>query len=196
MPSMKSICIYCASSPGHDSLYAETAAQVGQTLARRGLTLVYGGGAVGLMGIVADAALQADGEVIGVIPHFLNTKEVGHTEVTTLYRVDSMHERKLKMSKLADGFIALPGGFGTLEELAEILTWAQLGLIEKPIGLLNVKGYYDHLITLFDHMVSEGLLKQANRDMLLVDTSIEGLLEQFKNYKPVPVKKWLKPEGT
>ena len=193
---MKSICVYCASSPGHDSIYVETATKVGKTIAQEGLQLVYGGGAVGLMGTVADAALQAGGEVIGVIPHFLNTKEVGHKEVTKLYTVDSMHERKLKMSELADGFIALPGGFGTLEELAEVLTWAQLGLIEKPIGILNVKGYYDHLIALLDNMVSEGLLKQANRDMLLIDTSISGLIEQFKVYKPVPVKKWLKPEGT
>lgn len=193
---MKNICVYCASSPGFEDVYMKAAETTGHFLAANGYRLVYGGGSVGLMGQVADACIAKGGEVIGVIPHFLNTREVGHKGLTELIAVESMHERKLKMSELADAFIALPGGFGTLEELAEILTWAQLGLVEKPIGILNVNGYYDHLIALLDNMVSQGLLKQENRDMLLVDTTIDALIDQFVNYKPIPVKKWLNMEGT
>lgn len=193
---MKKICVYCASSPGFEDVYMKAADTTGQYLAANGYGLVYGGGSIGLMGQVADACMKNGGEVIGVIPHFLNTKEVGHKELTQLITVESMHERKLKMSELADGFIALPGGFGTLEELAEILTWAQLGLVEKPIGILNVNGYYDHLIALLDHMVKEGLLKQENRDMLLIDTEIGSLMAQFESYKPIPVKKWLNKDRT
>ncbi|UYQ94324.1 TIGR00730 family Rossman fold protein [Chitinophaga horti] len=188
---MKRITVFCASSPGFKEVYMQAARSVGHTLASRGTGLVYGGAKVGLMGAVADGALEAGGEVIGVIPDFLRSKEIAHTGLTELIIVESMHARKTKMNDLCDGVIALPGGFGTLEELFEILTWGQLGLHQKPIGLLNTAGFYDHLIGLLDHMTTEGLLKAANRDMLLVSENVEELLSLMSAYVPPVTGKWI-----
>ncbi|GHE28474.1 LOG family protein [Sphingobacterium griseoflavum] len=191
---LKSIVVFCASSFGHSIAYSEQAARVGQVFAERGIQLVYGGGKVGLMGTVANAALEAGGKVVGVIPHFLNSKEREHTGVTTLITVDTMHDRKRIMNDYAEGVIALPGGFGTLEELFEMITWAQLGLHKKPVGLLNTNNFYQHLIHFIDHMVSEGLLKKENREMLLIADTIEELLEKMERYEPVAVTKWIKKD--
>lgn len=191
---LNSIVVFCASSPGFDRVWAETANQVGQYLAERRITLVYGGGKVGLMGIMADAALAGGGKVIGVIPEFLDTKEVGHHGVTELIVVDTMHERKAKMNALCNGVIALPGGFGTMEELFEMLTWGQLGLHQKPVGLLNTHGFYNHLIAFVQHMVDAGLLKKENQEMLLVADTIEELLNKMNSYQAPEVPKWLNKE--
>ncbi len=188
---MKSIVIFCASSFGHDPVFEDQAIVVGQTLALKNIQLVYGGGRVGLMGAVANAALAAGGEVIGVIPEFLNTKEREHTGITKLITVDTMHDRKRIMNEYAEGIIALPGGFGTLEELFEMITWAQLGLHKKPVGILNTAGYYSHLIQFIDHMVEQGLLRAENRAMLLVADNIEELLEKMENYQAPAVSKWI-----
>lgn len=192
--NIKSISVFCASSLGFDAIWGEEARKVGAYLANRGITLVYGGGRVGLMGEVADGALDNDGQVIGVIPHFLNSKEVGHSGVTELITVETMHERKLKMSELCEGVIAMPGGFGTMEELFEMLTWAQLGLHKKPIGILNTNGFYDHLLQFILHMVDTGLLKTENKNMLLVANTIEELVEKMENYEAPNVSKWLNIE--
>src|SRR5512140_2299313 len=165
---MKRICVFCGSSVGRNPRYVEAARRVGVALARRGIGLVYGGASVGLMGAVADAALEAGGEVVGVIPKALQLRELAHARLTTLHVVASMHERKAKMAELADGFVALPGGMGTLEEFAEILTWAQLGLHAKPSGLLDVGGYYAPLIQFFDRAVVEGFVRPEHRRMVLV----------------------------
>ena len=191
---MNSVVIFCASSPGFDGVWMERAREVGAHLAQAEITLVYGGGKVGLMGAVADGALAANGKVIGVIPEFLDAKEVGHHGVTELIVVETMHERKMKMSSLCEGVIALPGGFGTLEELFEMITWAQLGLHTKPVGILNINGFYDHLITFIDQMVVAGLLKPENRDMLLVSDNIAGLLDKMNHYTAPNVPKWLDKE--
>lgn len=191
---MKSICVFCASSMGKDEIYAQTARALGRLLAESGLRLIYGGGNIGLMGQTANAVLQHGGHVTGVIPDFLVRKEVGHLDVTELIVVDTMHTRKARMADLADGFLTLPGGFGTMDELCEILTWAQLGLHQKPIGLLNVNGYYDALLQLFDRMTADGLLRPENRDMLLADTDPAALLEKMRRYQPPAVEKWLRTE--
>ncbi|WP_176133020.1 TIGR00730 family Rossman fold protein [Hymenobacter sp. CRA2] len=193
---MNSIAVYCGSSAGTDERYRQHAAEVGQTFAQRGITLVYGGGNVGLMGAVADATVDAGGQAIGVIPGFLKDKEVAHLGLTTLEVVDNMHQRKLRMAELAEGFIAMPGGFGTLEELFEVLTWGQLGLHRKPIGLLNVAGFYDALIALLDHMTQQGLLRAENRGQLLVADNITDLLAQMNAWQPLNVEKWLTPRRT
>ncbi len=182
--SMKSICVFCASSLGERDEYRAAAEALGHTLARHNIRLVYGGAKVGLMGAVADAALQSGGAVTGVIPHFLSAKEIAHAGLSELLFVDSMHERKQKMSVLSDGFIALPGGYGTLEELFEIITWAQLGLHHKPIAVINVNGYYNHLIKLLDHMAAEGLLKERHRRMLLFVDRVEDVLNAMLHYSP------------
>jgi uncharacterized protein (TIGR00730 family) len=161
-------------------------------LAEKQITLVYGGGRLGLMGAVADGVMEHGGQVIGVIPRFLSTKEVAHVGITELISVETMHERKLKMSDLCEGVIVLPGGFGTLDELAEMLTWAQLGLHQKPIGILNIEGYYDPLDQLFRTMETNGLLKTYNRKIALFANNLEELFTLMENYRPVPVKKWLK----
>ena len=176
---MNAICVFCGSSPGNDPAYAEAASQLGRTLAERNTTLVYGGGHVGLMGVVADAALGAGGEVIGVMPKSLVEREIGHTGLTKLHVVHSMHERKAMMSRLSAGFIALPGGNGTLEEFFEVLTWAQLGEHYKPCGLLNVAGYYDPLLTVFDQMVERAFLKEEHRKLVLVEEDPASLLQRF-----------------
>jgi uncharacterized protein (TIGR00730 family) len=188
---MKRLCVFCGSSFGTDPTYEEGTRRVGRTLAEVGITLVYGGGNVGLMSAVADAALDAGGEVIGVIPKALMEREIGHSGLTQLHVVGSMHERKAKMADLSDGFVALPGGSGTLEELFEVLTWAQLGEHDKPCGLLDVAGYYGPLLAVFDHMVEKGFLKEQHRRMLLVESEPEALLEKFARYEPPRVAKWI-----
>ena len=193
---MKSICVYCGSSTGSNPAFSLEAEELGKVLAKQNITLVYGGGSVGLMGIIADTVLNNGGKVIGVIPRFLKAKEVGHDGLTELVLVDSMHERKLRMSELAEAFLAMPGGFGTLEELAEILTWIQLGLLQKPVGILNVDHFFDHLIAQFDHMVDQELLKKANRDLLMADNTALGLVQKMRDYRPISVEKWIGPKQT
>jgi uncharacterized protein (TIGR00730 family) len=180
---MKRICVFCGSSPGNDPRYLEAARRLGRTLALRGLGLVYGGGSVGLMGAVADATLAAGGEVTGVIPEVLQIRELAHGSLTTLHVVGSMHERKALMAELSDGFVALPGGMGTLEELSEMLTWAQLGLHARPIGLLDVAGYFRPLTTFFDQAVSAGFLRPAHRGLLLVGEEPGALLDLFAAWR-------------
>jgi hypothetical protein len=189
---MKRICVFCGSNPGASPVYAEAARALGETLAGRGLGLVYGGGNVGLMGIVADAAQAVGGEVIGVIPQALVDREVAHHGLADLRVVGSMHERKALMSELADGFIALPGGIGTLEEWFETWTWAQLGLHAKPFGLLDVAGYYGHLIRFLDHVVAERFLHPDHRAMVLVETDPGTLVDRMRSYAPpAAVVKWI-----
>lgn len=188
---MQSVTVFCGSSMGADPQYAQIAYDLGAYLAQQGIDLVYGGAQVGLMGRVADGALELGGRVIGVIPQFLETKEIKHHQLTELIIVKSMHDRKSKMNDLCDGVIALPGGFGTLEELFEVLTWAQLGLHQKPIGLLNVGSYYTHLIQLLQTMVTQGFLKQINMDMLLVDDAYSQLLDRMQQYQAPDVPKWI-----
>lgn len=188
---MKNITVFCGSSFGSDEIYKEQAALLGRTLAQQNIQLIYGGADVGLMGAVADGALQAGGKVIGVLPHFLQSKEIAHKNLTELILVESMHERKTKMNELCDGVIVLPGGYGTLEEFFEMITWAQLGLHQKPIAVLNIDGFYDDLIKLVQTMVDKGFLKQVNRDMLLISDTIDELLEKMKNYKAPTVGKWI-----
>ncbi len=186
---MNSIAIFCGSALGSSAVYAEIAAQVGQVLAERQLTLVYGGGRSGLMGIVADSALAAGGKVIGVIPKQLVDRELAHSGVTELHIVDNMHERKTKMSELADGFIAIPGGVGTLEEIFEQWTWAQLGIHEKPCAFLNAENFYTGLIQFIQHTTEQGFTKARFTDKLIVDERIEPILEAFSQYQ-APAAKW------
>jgi uncharacterized protein (TIGR00730 family) len=193
---MKTITVFCGSSAGSDGTLMEQAILLGQTLAKQKIQLVYGGSNVGLMTAVADGALSGGGKVIGVLPDFLRAKEVAHLGLTELIVVESMHERKMKMNELCDGVIALPGGFGTLEELFEMLTWAQLGLHKKPIGILNTNGFYDALITLLNNMVDNGFLKSVNKEMLLVSSDIDNLLYQMKNYVAPNVEKCINKETT
>lgn len=188
---MNAICVYCGSSPGRDPAYAEAAEALAGEIAGRGLELVYGGAAKGLMGRLADAALAAGGRVTGVIPQALVDKEIAHEGLTELYVVSSMHERKALMAGRATGFVALPGGIGTLEEIIETLTWGQLGLHAKPCGLLNVRGYFDPLTAFLDHAEAEGFLRGAHRDMLLVDDDAAALLDRFEGWEPPSVRKWV-----
>ncbi|MBD1431122.1 MULTISPECIES: TIGR00730 family Rossman fold protein [Sphingobacterium] len=192
----KSIAVFCASSPGFDAVWTQRAYGVGEFLATQNITLVYGGGRVGLMGAVADGALANNGKVVGVIPHFLNSKEIGHSGVTDLIAVDNMHQRKTLMNDLSEAFIALPGGYGTMEEVFEVITWGQLGLHQKPVGLLNINGFYDHLIAFLQNMVDVGLLKKQNQEMLLVGNTIEELLEKMNSYVAPAVPKWLSKENS
>jgi hypothetical protein len=185
------LCIYCGSSPGARASYAEAATTCGLALAQRGIALVYGGGNVGMMGMLADAVLDAAGQVIGVIPHHLADKELAHPRATTMHRVASMHERKQLMADLSDGFIAMPGGIGTLEELFETMTWLQLGLHRKPIGLLNVDGFFDAMLSFLDHMVEQRFLKAEHRDLLLVDDDIGRLLDRMAAFEAPDAGKWL-----
>ena len=188
---MKQIAVYCGSSGGVNGIYREEAARLGKLLVERGISLVFGGGKVGLMGCIADAVLEARGEATGIIPTFLQIKEVAHEELSRMIPVESMHERKALIYDMSDGFIAMPGGFGTLDELFEMLTWGQLGLHGKPVGILNVNGYYDAILDSLDTMVSEGFLRQENRELVLSDSSPEILLEKMMAFKPLPVAKWL-----
>ncbi len=188
---MDRICVYAGSNHGNDPAYAEAAAALARTLAERGIGVVYGGGKVGLMGVVADTALAAGAEVIGVMPQDLIDREIGHEGLTELRVVGSMHERKAQMAELSDGFIALPGGAGTLEELIEVYTWSQLGLHRKPMGVLDVRGYYDGLAALLDHAVQEGFLREQHRAALHVAEDAEELLERFAGWEPPVLGKWL-----
>jgi uncharacterized protein (TIGR00730 family) len=188
---MRRVLVFCGSSPGRLPDYVDCSRALGAELAARGLSLVYGGAQVGVMGAVADAALAAGGEVIGVIPRMLVDKEVAHKGLSDLRVVETMHERKALMESLADAVIALPGGFGTLEELFEIVTWAQLGIHAKPVGLLNVAGYWDQLLAFIDHMVGERFLREQQRDALLVSDSPSELVERLTSYEPVVLDKWL-----
>lgn len=181
---MKRIAVFCGSSPGKAPHYAELARHVGATLAQRGYGLVYGGGRMGLMGAVADGALDAGGEVIGVIPKALLDAELAHHGCTVLEVVDTMHERKARFTELSDGFITLPGGIGTMEELWEVLSWAQIGYHNKPVGLLNARGYYDHLLTLYDHLIAEGFVRAQHRELLIHDATLDGLLAKLIAHEP------------
>jgi uncharacterized protein (TIGR00730 family) len=191
---MKAVCVFCGSSAGRDPAYREAAVSAGHALARAGLSLVYGGGKVGLMGAVADAALAAGGRVVGVMPRALAEREIAHTGLSELHVVETMHERKTRMADLSDGFIALPGGAGTLEELFEQWTWAQLGIHGKPCGLLNAKGYFQPLIAMIERAVAEGFVAKTYADILVVGTDIEAILRRFASYVP-PVRKWEVPKA-
>lgn len=185
---MKQIAVFCGSSFGASNIYREGAIKLGSELAKRNITLIYGGASVGLMGTVADTVLKAGEDVIGVIPHFLEEREISHNNLTKLYRVNSMHERKQRMADLADGFITMPGGPGTLEEFFEVFTWAQLGIHEKPIGLLNINNYYDPIINLFNHMKQEQFLQKRYADMTVVDSDPAHLLNKFQSFKAPDIK--------
>ncbi len=191
---MKSISVFCGSSKGNDPKIISDAYTLGKTLAKKNITLVYGAAKIGIMGKVAEGALDHSGSVIGIIPYFLKTKEIVHTELSELIVTDNMHDRKVIMYDKSDGFIIIPGGFGTMDEFFEITTWGQLGLHTKPIGILNSNGYYDALIAQCKMMVKRGFLKQENLDAVVIDTTIEGLLEQMRNYVPLPAPKWLNKE--
>jgi len=193
---MKRITVFCGSSFGTDKIYEQQAILLGKTMAAQNIDLVYGGANVGLMGAVADGVLSGGGKVFGVLPNFLQQKELAHTHLTELILVETMHERKTKMNDLCDGVITLPGGFGTMEEFFEMLTWAQLGLHKKPIAILNINGFYDELISLLQTMVTKGFLKEVNQKMLLISDNIDDLLEQMKNYKAPEVAKWINKSTT
>lgn len=193
---MKSIVVFCGSSEGFNEIYRETGYELGAILAEKNIQLIYGGAKVGLMGAVAEGALQHEGKVIGVIPHFLRTKEVAHEGLTEMVLTDTMHERKMKMHELSDGIIALPGGWGTIEELFEMMTWAQLGLHPKPIGILNVNGFYEPLLALLNNMIEEGFLKEVYRKMVMVSEDIIELLEMMENYIVPDIPKWITPQST
>ena len=188
---MNRVCVYLGSNPGFDPAYAEAARNLALELTKRDIGLVFGGSDVGLMGLIANTCLEAGGEAIGVIPRLLVEKEVAHTGLTEMHVVESMHERKQLMADLSDGFIALPGGIGTLEEFFEALTWNQLGYHAKPCGLLDVKGFYTCLAEHMDRMVLNGFLVQEHRGMVLTDSTPDGLLDQFETYDPPQVDKWI-----
>ena len=193
---MKRLCVYCGSSSGGKPDYAQVARQLAHAMVSRNIGLVYGGASVGIMGEIANAVLEEGGNVIGVIPKRLFAKEVAHAGITELREVSSMHERKSLMADLSDGFIALPGGFGTIEEILEIITWSQLGMHRKPCGLLNVCRYYDKLIEFLDHAVSEQFIKTSHRSTILIDESPDALLEKFKAYKAPETTKWIDRKST
>lgn len=194
--TIHSLAVFCASSEGVDKIIYEEAYEVGVFLAHNKIELIYGGSKLGLMGQVSRGVLDNNGSVTGVIPDFLKTREVVHTGLTTLITTRDMHQRKLKMHDLSDGFIALPGGFGTLEELFEILTWAQLGLHKKPIGILNSNGYYDDLLEMMEKMVRKALLKEEYMNLVLVSDNFQELYEKMLRFKPMPVPKWMNKDQT
>jgi len=192
---MQSLCVFCGSAKGNKLVYAEEARRLGQALARAGVTLVFGAGHIGLMGVLADAVLEAGGKAIGVIPKVLMDRELAHLGLTQLHIVDTMHQRKALMADLSDGFIALPGGYGTLDETFEILTWAQLGIHARPIGLLNTAGYFDPLLAWIDRAVEDGFIRTEHRALLNVATSPDELLEALRRHQPVsPMPKWISSE--
>lgn len=194
--NIRNICVYCGSSPGRIDLYSDAARQLAEALVKRDIGLVYGGASIGLMGTVADQVLALGGRVVGVIPESLATREVAHHGLTELHVTRSMHERKTLMAERADGFIALPGGIGTMEEIFEIWTWAQLGLHHKPCGLLNVAGYYDPLHAFLDHTVTEGFVQPVIRGMLLVESDPDNLLDRFAGYRSPRLKQWVEEGET
>ena len=193
---MRRICVYAGSNPGTDPVYADAARDLASLLAECGIGLVYGGGHVGLMGVLADTALAAGGEAIGVMPQALVDREIAHTGLTELHVVGSMHERKALMAELSDAFVAVPGGIGTLEELIEVYTWSQLGIHDKACGVLNVAGYYDHLAAFLDHAVTAGFLKPAHRAVLTVAEAPDELLDRLAAYEPPSVAKWTELDPT
>ncbi|MBF6649809.1 TIGR00730 family Rossman fold protein [Methylobacter sp. BlB1] len=193
---MKSICVYCGSSPGRLEAYSNAARALAGALVARNIRLVYGGAGVGIMGLLADTMLQLGGQAVGVIPEGLVRREVAHKHLTELHVTQSMHERKMLMVELSDGFIALPGGIGTLEELFEVWTWAQLGLHRKPCGLLNIAGYFDALTAFLDHAVTEQFIKQLHHSILIVEREPEALLDRFGSYVPPAVTKWMEKDET
>jgi uncharacterized protein (TIGR00730 family) len=193
---MKRVCVFAGSSSGARSQYGDAARKLGAALLARNLGLVYGGGAVGLMGLLADTVLEGGGHVIGVIPRPLVDREVAHTGLSELRVVASMHERKAQMTQLSDAFIALPGGLGTLEELFEIWTWAQLGIHRKPCGLLNAEGYYDHLLKFLDHAVAENFIEAKNRGMMTLASGGDALLDQLESYQDPEVPRWVEESET
>jgi len=188
---MKQVCVFCGSSQGFKPIYAEMARALADCLADKGHSLVYGGASVGLMGLLADRMLERGCEVTGVIPSFFSKTEIAHPGLSRIHVVESMHERKNLMAGMSDAFIALPGGFGTLDELFEIITWGQLDLHSKPVGILNINGYFDPLIQQIDRMVEEGFVKKAHRDMLLISDNPALLLQHMQEWKPVRLEKWL-----
>lgn len=190
---MKRICVFCGSSPGVRPEYADAARAMGRALAERGIGLVYGGGRVGLMGIVADTVMQTGGEAVGVIPEALLRREVGHQALTQLHVVASMHERKQRMADLSDGFVALPGGYGTFEEFCEVITWSQLGIHPKPCGLLNAERYYDPLLAMFDRGVAEGFIHPQHRALVLEESDPGRLIERMLGFVPPDAEKWIAP---
>ena len=192
--TLKRICVFCGSSPGRDPEYLAAAGALGRGLAQRGIGLVYGGASVGLMGAVADAARAAGGEVIGVIPQALVDREVAHHGLSDLRVVGSMHQRKAHMAELSDAFVALPGGIGTLEELFEIWTWSQLGDHAKPCAVINVRGYYDALLGFLDHSVTEGFLRSAHRELLIVAPTPDALFPALDAWRPPATNKWIEPD--
>ncbi|MEZ4874560.1 MAG: TIGR00730 family Rossman fold protein [Flavobacteriaceae bacterium] len=194
MNKLEKICVFCGSSEGNDTAIINAAKQLGETFAQRNITLVYGAAKIGIMGVLAKSVLDHHGTVVGIIPEFLKKKEVVHLGLSELITTQNMHDRKWEMQQQSDGFIALPGGLGTLEELFEILTWLQLGLHQKPIGLLNVNHFYDDLLQLLETMVRKGLLKMKNYELLLVSDAIDTLLEKMEQFKAPRIPKWLKPE--
>ena len=196
MNRIRNICVFCGSSIGNDHQYQNQARALGEAMVRADMSLVYGGGNIGLMGVIANTVLNLGGTVTGVLPHFLNRKEVGHVALSKLILVESMHERKQKMSELSDAFIAMPGGFGTLEEIAEMLTWSQLGLSKKPLAFYNINGFYDPLILQFDKMVEEGFLKPQNRQISIFEQDTNRLLEKLIEFQPMDVPKWLHTDQT
>jgi uncharacterized protein (TIGR00730 family) len=196
VPALSSVCVFCGSNGGADPAYLAAAEAVGAGLAQRGIRIVYGGGRVGLMGALADSARAAGGEVVGVMPQALVDREIGHTGIDDLRVVDTMHERKALMVELADAFVALPGGIGTLEELFEVYTWAQLGIHAKPLALLDVAGYYEPLAAFLDHAVAQRFLRPETRAMLAVADSIEDVLETFERWRPPAMHKWIDLDET
>lgn len=193
---MNRLCVYCGSSPGRSPEYVEAAVELAEALVERETGLVYGGASVGVMGALADAVLEAGGEVVGIIPEALEAREITHAGLTELHVVESMHARKRLMVEQAEGFVALPGGLGTVEETFEVLTWAQLGLHDHPCGFLNVAGYYDALTAFLDHAVSAGFVKPLHHEMIVVESTPESLLEAFAAYEPPRVEKWIDDEET
>lgn len=191
---MKRLCVFCGSSTGNQPVHADSARELAALLVSRGLELVFGAGHIGLMGVLADEVLAGKGRVVGVIPQALVDRELAHRKLTDLHVVDTMHQRKALMADLSDGFLALPGGYGTLDELFEILTWAQLGIHKKPIGLLNVDGFYDPLLAWIDKALTEGFLKPKHRSLLLVASTPAELLDRMTAWQPAaPVEKWVEP---
>jgi hypothetical protein len=192
--TLNRICIFCGSNVGTNPIYAQTAAELGGLLVRGGSGLVYGGGQVGLMGVVADAVLAAGGEVVGVIPEILAHKELLHTGVSKMHVVPSMHARKALMAELADAFVALPGGYGTFEEVLEVITWSQLGIHHKPVALLNVAGFFDPLVAMIDRAIAEGFIKPVQRDLVFAETDPAALLERLATHSLPQVRKWIAPQ--
>jgi hypothetical protein len=196
LQKFRRVCVFCGSNVGTDPLYAEGAAELGREIVRRGWGLVYGGGSIGLMGVVADAVLAAGGEVTGVIPEMLATKELLHPRATEMHIAPTMHARKALMEELSDAFVALPGGYGTFEELLEIITWAQLGIHSKPIGLFNVAGFYDRLIGFFEHAIKEGFIKAKHRGLIVTAEGPGELLDRLVRHEMPQVKKWIRADET